>query len=511
MKALVLLSVLSVSSVGTVLPAAEARHALVMGAWEYTDPTFPALPGIEKDVDGMAAKLQELGFTVTVVKNPTLGQAKKAVDDFGAELLTAKGTGLFYFSGHGCENDGKNYLIPTGTTITARNDLDDEALSAQRILTRMEDSGGAVNLIFLDCCRNALTKGNGDLAPMKATGTFIGFATASAKVAGASDEGSAYTAALLENLGTPGLSVMDMHALVTKRVKELTDGTQIPFQYSGLNVPFALGPASFNPQPPGRSEAEFQKSLPEELEKQRAVAPTPPASSPQPLAPSHGKGFTNTLGMKFVPVPGTQVMFCVHETRNADYAAYAQADSGAGTEWKSEAGSGKDEHPVVKVSWKDATAFCEWLSRKEGREYRLPTDHEWSVAVGIGSRESASASPADKGGKIADAYPWDGNYPPGARDGNYDVSGVNDGYPGTAPVMQFKANKLGLYDLGGNVSEWCQDLYSSSGTSRVMRGGSWNDLIRAYIASSNRVNEEPDGRHPDLGFRCVVVVGSSSP
>ena len=89
----------------SLLWAAEARQALVMGVWQYTDPKFPALPGIETDVAKMTAKLKEIGFTVTVVTNPTLGEAKKAVDDFGAQLLASKGVGLFYFSGHGCEND----------------------------------------------------------------------------------------------------------------------------------------------------------------------------------------------------------------------------------------------------------------------------------------------------------------------------------------------------------------------------------------------------------------------
>jgi hypothetical protein len=113
--------------------------------------------------------------------------------------------------------------------------------------------------------------------------------------------------------------------------------------------------------------------------------------------------FTNTLGMKFVPVKGTEVAFCIWETRVKDYAAYAAANAGVDGSWKNFAGvdgSGKnfgrgfkqeDTHPVVKVSWNDANAFCEWLTKKElaagkikaGQKYRLPTDAEWSVAVGL--------------------------------------------------------------------------------------------------------------------------------
>ena len=101
------------------------------------------------------------------------------------------------------------------------------------------------------------------------------------------------------------------------------------------------------------------------------------------------KAFTNTLGMKFVPVSGTEVAFCIWESRVKDYAAYAAANAGVDGSWKKPGFKQEDTHPVVKVSWNDAQAFCEWLTKKElaegkikaGQKYRLPTDAEWSVAV----------------------------------------------------------------------------------------------------------------------------------
>ncbi|OAI56753.1 hypothetical protein AYO49_00560 [Verrucomicrobiaceae bacterium SCGC AG-212-N21] len=553
-----LLSLLLVHS--TLLPAAETRNALVMGVWKYTDPAFPALPGIESDVTKMADKLKTVGFNVTVVTNPTLGQAKLAVDDFGAKLKADKGTGLFYYSGHGCENDGKNYLIPGGTTIRARNDLDDEALSAQRVLNRMEDAGTAVNLVFLDCCRNALTKGAGDLAPMRATGTFIGFATASAKVAGASQEGSAYTAALLEKLGTPGVSINDMHTMVTKRVMELTEGSQVPFQYSGLNVAFALVPAitDVTTPAPAMSEAEIQRRVDEELKKRMApvtVQPSPPPSAPTtPTSPNLGNThplstsdpakatksapFVNSLGMKFVPVSGTKVLFCVHETRVGDFAAFvsgsASYDYSSGEaphtldelkprrefSWRKPGFTQSDEHPVTCASWEDADAFCRWLSKMEGKTYRLPTDYEWSLAVGIGDQEGASATPESKSGKIEGLYPWGRSFPPRGVVGNYAdsaakakdvgfarIEGYTDGYATTAPVMSFAANEQGLYDLGGNVSEWCIDWYSPlKKESRVVRGASWGSNEPAYMLSAARSGSPPTLRFVIIGFRVVLVV-----
>lgn len=89
---------------------------------ELQRPPFPELKGIEQDVDRMTAKLAELGFNVTMVKNLTLSQAKKAVDALGSDLKSRGGGGVFYFSGHGAEHEDKNYLIPIGTAISSRND-----------------------------------------------------------------------------------------------------------------------------------------------------------------------------------------------------------------------------------------------------------------------------------------------------------------------------------------------------------------------------------------------------
>ncbi len=232
--------------------AAEVRHALIMGVWDYTDPTFPGLPqtGIEADLQKMTAKLTELGFTVTPLMNPTLKQAKKAVDDFGTLVKSQPGTALFYFSGHGSEYDGKNFLIPAGTEIVSNRDLDDEALSANRVLDRMEESGGQVNIVFLDCCRNSMSKGAGDMASMEANGTFIGYATRGGKVSAASAEGSFYTASLLRHIGTPGMSITDMHTMVTREVKA-QEPTQVPHQYSGLDQLFFFKPGA--PDASGRA------------------------------------------------------------------------------------------------------------------------------------------------------------------------------------------------------------------------------------------------------------------
>jgi formylglycine-generating enzyme required for sulfatase activity len=222
--------------------------------------------------------------------------------------------------------------------------------------------------------------------------------------------------------------------------------------------------------------------------------------------------FVNSLGMKFVPVPGTKVLMSIWETRVQDYAAYAAAKAGVDAEWKDGSYDGHQQgpdHPVVNVNWEDAKAFCAWLSRKEGKTYRLPTDHEWSVAVGIGGRESASASPEDKDGKIKDVYPWGNQWPPPRGAGNYDSDLDCDDFATTAPVGSFSANRFGLYDLGGNVWEWCADWYDSSQKNRVLRGGSWYGITEKIgLRSSLRLSDTPTSRSVIDGFRVVLEVGS---
>jgi formylglycine-generating enzyme required for sulfatase activity len=260
------------------------------------------------------------------------------------------------------------------------------------------------------------------------------------------------------------------------------------------------------------------------------------ADQPPSFGPKPGEPWENSLGMKFVPVPGTNVLFCIWETRVQDFEAFVQATNYNACEgWRDPGTGGKAPfpgfsqtplHPVVNVSWNDAEAFCRWLTEKEraagnlsaGQEFRLPTDAEWSRAVGL-SAESG-ATPEDKDGKIVNVYPWGTGFPPPRGSGNY--SGEGDGWSGkidgyadgakfTAKVGSYTANRLGIHDLGGNVWEWCSDWFNAEREDRVVRGASFNQSAPSRLLSSHRAPSQPGRRDYNFGFRCVVVVGSSSP
>ena len=176
-----------------------------------------------------------------------------------------------------------------------------------------------------------------------------------------------------------------------------------------------------------------------------------------------------------------------------------------------------DEHPVVGVSWNDALEFCKWLSRKEGKTYRLPTEAEWEYACRAGTTTHcwSGDDPEDLAliGNVADAKAK-AQFPDwvGAMRGS-------DGYAYTAPVGKFRANGFGLYDMHGNVWEWCADWYDAAyykdspsedpagpatGSDRVLRGGSWINSPR-FCRSAGRYWFTPGFRIIFLGFRVALV------
>jgi hypothetical protein len=209
---------------------------------------------------------------------------------------------------------------------------------------------------------------------------------------------------------------------------------------------------------------------------------------------------TNKLGMKFVPVPGTRVMFSVYETRVSDYAMFCKE---TGTSHVSASFQQTASHPVVNVSWVQAKRFCEWLSKMEGRKYRLPRDDEWSRAVGI--NEETGRTPMEKSNGASNEYPWGPIFPPSPKLAN--TLAADDGYTATAPVGSFLPNKLGLHDMSGNVWEWCEDKFDSNSSAdvRVMRGGGWGDASPNNLASGFRWRSDAENEESEsVGFRVVV-------
>jgi len=193
--------------------------------------------------------------------------------------------------------------------------------------------------------------------------------------------------------------------------------------------------------------------------------------------------------MWFVPVAGTTVLFSVSDTRVRDYKIFTDATAHF---WRKPYFKQAEDDPAVNLNWNDATAFCKWLTEKErkaglitaSQSYRLPTDLEWSSAVGL-EQESGSA-PEQRDGKVKGVYPWGTEWPPSKSAGNYHRSLNVDDYQFTSPVGSFGPNQYGLYDMGGNVWQWCQDWWNEEKEQRVLRGASWDNREAEALLSSSR-------------------------
>ena len=216
-----------------------------------------------------------------------------------------------------------------------------------------------------------------------------------------------------------------------------------------------------------------------------------------------------------------------HEVTNAEYQAFVAATGHSAPRgigytavyellkndyepWN-DPGFNHPDQPVTTVTWFDATAYCEWVGK------RLPTEAEWEKAA--------------RGGLEGARYPW-GNTEPDNTSANFADSqtefewrspSVNDGFLFTAPVGTFPPNGYGLFDMAGNVWEWCADWYSptyysdvqgaenpprnptgpDTGERRVLRGGTWYRAVHT-IRNAERVSDFPNSSLNVVGFRCAM-------
>lgn len=279
-------------------------------------------------------------------------------------------------------------------------------------------------------------------------------------------------------------------------------------------VAAVAAPAATAPVLPGPDSTLLAK-----MEKPPVVAPAEPkTTTPAATAPA-----VNSLGIPFVPVGDVQ--FAVWPTRLKDFETFATATGLKSSLWRDPGFKQAPEHPVVNVTWLEAMAFCKWLTFKEQREgtlpagkaYRLPTDIEWSKAVGLPEETGRTAEARDMG--VPDVYPWGTAWPPPQGAGNYTgeetgsdvaIKGYSDGFAWTSPVGSFPPNKYGIYDMGGNVWQWVMDPWNTDSTSKVLRGASWyNGALKLSLLSSCRVHAAQDSSTDNYGFRCVIAAESS--
>ena len=508
--------------------AVEKRMALVIGNSAYQS---SPLKNPVNDATDMAAKLKQLQFHVVLKTDVGQKEMDSAIRAFGKDLRQG-GIGLFYFAGHGMQVDGRNYLIPVDAKIESESDVRFESVDAGRVLGKMEDAGNDMNIVILDACRDnpfarSFRSGTKGLARMDAPkGSIIAYATSPGSVAAdGMGRNGIYTQNLLAHINTPGLSIERFFKNVRVGVIKDTGDKQVPWESSSLTGDFYFSAkrglkVEATPEPslhqaplnvPAKNVAAVKSPAVKKAEgyqppkdSDRAVpAEMAKRSASRPLV-------TNALGMNFVFVPpgtfmmGSPASEAGREANEKQHRVtltrgfFIQTTEVTQRQWESVMGQlpagfhdcGAD-CPVEMVSWNDAVAFIDKLNRLEGGDlYRLPTEAEWEYACRGG-----------RGGKSLNArrYGWT----------------LSNAGGGPKPVGGKKPNAWGLYDMLGNVYEWCQDRFGpyetgrvvdpagpDEGLFRVFRGGAWSSGPLA-VRTASRDCHQADFRGNHLGFRLV--------
>ena len=222
--------------------SSERRVALVIGnsAYQHTAP----LANPTNDAQDVAQALQKFNFQVILKTNADLETMADAVFQFG-EKLKGGGVGLFYYSGHGLQVKGENYLLPVDANLQREDDVKRKAISANDIVDKMGEGKSHLNLVFLDACRNnpfpsgtrAVSRGLGGMSAPN--GTLLIFSTNPDNIAQDGDgRNGTYTKHLLQQISDPGVEVGMLLRKVRTAVKDETAGQQVPWENGSIEGEF---------------------------------------------------------------------------------------------------------------------------------------------------------------------------------------------------------------------------------------------------------------------------------
>jgi formylglycine-generating enzyme required for sulfatase activity len=472
----------------TGLPTYAQRLALVIGNSAYRDDGILSNP--VNDAKDLAKVLRRLGFEVIHRQNLNHRKMVTVIKQFGKKLRRNKGVGLFYFSGHGAQHHGENYLIPIGAPNALNSvDLLYSTVAAGYVLDTMKAAKNEINLIFLDACRSRPKKHwfKGEkmvsgLAPMLTVpDSLISYAASPGGVAKVGKgRNSPYVKHLMKLIQEPYLSINEVLTKVRRAVIKDTENVQFPGFYNALNDDFYFAKVFRDRLQDGSKGPEMVWI---------------PAGTFR-MGDIQGGGESDEKPVHSVSV--NRFAMGRYEVTFAEYDKFAQA---TGRENPSDNGWGRGNRPVINVSWHDATAYTEWLSQQTGEQYRLPTEAEWEYAARAGTETK---------------YWWGNDI--GKNRAAYNGCGTKWGWDAkkmTAPIGSFQPNPFGLYDTVGNVWEWtcseyedkykgkekqCLSKNHANNNFLVLRGGSWLSGP-GDMRSAGRYGWRPAGRARGGGFR----------
>jgi formylglycine-generating enzyme required for sulfatase activity len=542
------------------------RYALIIGNGDYR--RVDHLPNTANDASAIAAKLETLGYAVDLRLNTSLAEMTGAVGDWVRRLsLDRSREGFFWYAGHGVQVAGENYLLPVDIEADDEAGIIYSSYPLGRLLLSLEQTArNKLNMVVLDACRDNpfknLPGGSRGLSRGFVTvehppqDVFIMFSTAPGTVAadGAGGGNSPFTEAFLRYMDS-GEILPVMAGLVARETMRLTGGKQRPYQNGSIvsDLYYTLRPSGARPvetaASPRPSSAE---GLPRLLERVTPVMAAIPGGKFSMGSPSMEydraafQEYRHEVAVSGFYLAGREVTagefrrfaqdtgYRTSAEKAGGAIRYNEAagkwEAGEGYDWRRPGFNQDDDHPVVNVSWFDAVEYCNWLSAREGfnpayriageqvrwdrsaNGYRLPTEAEWEYACRAGT-----ATPFSSGERITTAQ---ANYNGGEP---YFNNGRGIFRKRTMPAASFPPNPWGLYDMHGNVWEWCWDIYglfytsgpegvteppdlsidpagADTGAYRVNRGGGWASPGKS-LRSAARSGDYPETAGGSLGFR----------
>ena len=531
--------------------AEEPRTALLIANGDYVH--FGRLPNPVPEARALGDALKKLGFDVTLVADAGRERMLDALADYETKLRDRRGVAFFHYGGHAVQVGGKNYLIPADADIPDERRVPTRTVDLDEVMAGLQAAGSDTSIVVLDACRdNPLPASSGRSASRGLV--VVGLKPKNSVIVYSAEAGTkaldgVFTPALIRHIGRQGLSLSEVLQNVRREVYEKTGGIQTPGEYNQLfgsvylaGSPGAARAAPAEPAPVPAGPPAVKQAPPPEVKAAHAPAAQTAARLGVPamvrveggaffMGDTFGGGEADERPVRRVTVSvfhmgRTEVT--VREFRRfveeTGYRTNAETFDGsyvwannlwelkADASWRNPYFLQDDDHPVVVVSWRDAAAYCNWLSWKEGLRpayvitdnsvtwdfssdgYRLPTEAEWEYAA--------------RGGSGSRGYRYAGSNDPGA----VAWYGGNSGGR-TRSVGKKAPNELGLYDMSGNVWEWCWDLYelypdtpqidprgALYGTNNIFRGGCWQNAP-SYLRPSIRHRNGPFYRCNFIGFR----------
>ncbi len=228
---------------GTTLASNEKRIALVVGNKNYSN-GWGSLRNSVNDANTMTSALQDCGFEVMTLTNASRSQFLEAIRAFKGKIVGSSTVALFFYAGHGLEESGQNYLIPSDDASKCRNEIEDNGIKLSSIQKQLKDAGAAMSILVVDACRNQpmpftcpssdRSGTNSTFKEFTAKGSYIAFSTAPGKTASdGSGSNSPYTAALSKAIRQEGLKIEDVFKQVRRELDQIGQETWDNNGYSG--------------------------------------------------------------------------------------------------------------------------------------------------------------------------------------------------------------------------------------------------------------------------------------